>query len=172
MPTLPHLMPFLLMLCIAPATAATPLQITGELVASTCRVHGNSAGDSIAVQLGRIDLATVNTHARAGRKEVRVLMDCRGWGGEQPIRIRLDGVARVPTGHLELGADSSARNVVVALFDADDTPLRIGEDRETYLHSADGRQRRFDFTAWYASPGRNATAGTANARGELVVVYP
>lgn len=153
---------------IALPGAATPLQITGELITSTCSVHTTG----LAVHMGRVDLASVNTQPRAGRKDIRVLMDCRGSASAATIGVRFDGVTAGDTGHLALRGDASARNVAVALFSSEDIPLRVGEEGQVKLHAAAGHLQRLDFSAWYVSPGKNATAGTANAAGEMRIVYP
>jgi len=34
-----------------------------------------------------------------------------------------------------------------------------------------GASGQLDYSAWYASPATNATAGSANASGDFVVLY-
>lgn len=158
------------------AMAATPiaafaerLEITGELITSTCAV--GSTGGAITVPMGKVDLVSVNAAARAGQKNFSINLDCTGSGAEQEVGVRFGGTPDGSTGNLALTAASTATNVGVSLYDSAGLQQKIGEDPSQWLTIAAGGSGQLDYSAWYASPGTNATAGTANASGDFVVLY-
>lgn len=158
----------LLAACAAPAFAEN-LEITGELMTSTCTV--GSTGGTITVPMGKVDLASVNAATRAGQKNFTISLDCTGSGASQDVGVRFGGTADGSTGNLALTAASGARNVGVALYDATGVHQKIGEDPTQWVTIAAGGSGQLDYSAWYASPGQNAQAGTANASGDFVVLY-
>ncbi len=157
------------------ALAASPamaerLEITGEIITSTCAV--SNVGGSVTVPMGKVDLASINATERAGQKNFTINLDCTGSGSPQQVGIRFGGLPHGSTGNLAL-TGSSATNVGVAIYDAQGVHQKIGDDpsaASVVTIPANGKQN-LRFSAWYASPGRNATAGTANATGDFVVVY-
>ncbi len=153
----------------APAAHSEQLEITGELMTSTCSV--GSAGGTITVQMGKVDLASVNAGTRAGQKNFSIALDCTGSGAAQEVGVRFGGTPDGSTGNLALTAASGASNVGVALYDAGGDHQKIGDDPTQWVTIAAGGSGQLDYSAWYASPGQNATAGTANASGDFVVLY-
>ncbi|MHC1666759.1 fimbrial protein [Stenotrophomonas geniculata] len=154
---------------VAPSVSAETLEITGELMTSTCSV--GSTGGTITVPMGKVDLASVNTSTRAGQKNFTIALDCSGSGASQDVGVRFGGTPDGSTGNLALTAASSAANVGVALYDAAGNQQKIGEDPAVWVTIAAGGSGQLDYSAWYASPAQNARAGTANASGDFVVVY-
>ncbi len=153
----------------APSAHAEQLEITGELMTSTCSV--GSAGGTITVPMGKVDLASVNAGTRAGQKNFSIALDCTGSGAAQEVGVRFGGTPDGSTGNLALTAASGASNVGVALYDAAGDHQKIGDDPTQWVTIAAGGSGQLDYSAWYASPGQNATAGTANASGDFVVLY-
>ncbi|HEL4831125.1 TPA: type 1 fimbrial protein [Stenotrophomonas maltophilia] len=157
------------LLAAAPSAFAETLEITGELMTSTCSVA--SAGGTISVPMGKVDLASVNAAARAGQKNFTISLDCTGSGAAQDVGIRFGGTPHGSTGNLALTAASGATNVGVALYDASGAHQKIGDDPAQWVTIPAGGSGQLDYSAWYASPAQNATAGTANASGDFVVLY-
>lgn len=153
----------------APSVSAETLEITGELMTSTCSV--GSTGGTITVPMGKVDLASVNASTRAGQKNFTIALDCSGSGASQDVGVRFGGTPDGSTGNLALTAASTATNVGVALYDAAGNQQKIGEDPAVWVTIAAGGSGQLDYSAWYASPAQNARAGTANASGDFVVVY-
>ena len=151
---LPCFVTGLLATTVSSAAGELPLQIRGELVTSTCEVQTNHP--ALAVLTGRVEPAVVNDNARAGRKTFSVFLACPASSGGPSLDIRIDRL----------------RHGGVAIFDAQGTPWPIGESDGRWLRVQPSAQTRVDFTAWHASPARDATAVTATASVELVVVYP
>ena len=156
------------------ATLASPalaqnLEITGELTTSTCQV--GASGGTITVPMGKVDLASVNTNTRAGQKNFTISLDCTGSGAAQDVGVRFGGTPDGSTGNLALTAASTASNVGVALYDAAGNHQKIGEDPTVWVTIPAGGNGQLGYSAWYASPGKNAQAGTANASGDFVVLY-
>lgn len=158
-----------LLLLAAPAAFAEKLEITGELMVSTCSV--DSTGGAVTVPMGKVDLVSVNADTRAGQKNFSILLDCTASGAAQEVGIRFGGAEDGTTGNLALTAASTATNVGVALYDASGSHQKIGEDPSQWVTIAAGGTGQLDYSAWYASPTRNATAGIANASGDFVVLY-
>lgn len=154
---------------IAPSVSAETLEITGELMTSTCSV--GSTGGTITVPMGKVDLASVNAATRAGQKNFTIALDCTGSGAAQEVGVRFGGTPDGSTGNLALTAASTASAVGVALYDAAGNQQKIGEDPAVWVNIAAGGSGQLDYSAWYASPGKNAQAGTANASGDFVVLY-
>ncbi|MBA0280449.1 fimbrial protein [Stenotrophomonas maltophilia] len=159
----------LIALAIAPAAHAERLEITGELTTSTCAVQ--STGGAITVPMGKVDLVSVNAATRAGQKNFSIQLDCSGSGASQDVGVRFGGMPHASTGNLALTAASTATNVGVALYDASGAHQRLGDEPTQWLTIAAGASGQLDYSAWYASPGQNATAGSANASGDFVVLY-
>ncbi|HDS1511323.1 type 1 fimbrial protein [Stenotrophomonas maltophilia] len=158
-----------LLAAAAPSAFAEELEITGELMTSTCSVA--SAGGTVTVPMGQVDLASVNAGTRAGQKNFSISLDCTGSGAPQDVGVRFGGTADGSTGNLALTAASTATNVGVALYDASGNHQKIGEDPVQWVTIAAGGSGQLDYSAWYASPAQSATAGTANASGDFVVLY-
>lgn len=155
-------------LASGPALAET-LEITGELVTSTCNV-GTTSG-AVTIPMGKVDLASVNSAERAGQKNFTISLDCTGSGAAQEVGIRFGGAPFGSTGFLALNAGSTAANVGVAIYDANGRLQKIGDDPASFVNIPANGTESLRFSAWYASPGKNATAGAANATGDFVVVY-
>lgn len=154
---------------VAPSAVAETLEVTGELMTSTCVV--GSTGGTISVAMGKVDLKSVNADTRAGQKNFSIALDCSGSTGSQEVGVRFGGTPDGSTGNLALTATSTADKVGVALYDAAGSHQKIGEDPTQWVTiPADGKGQ-LDYSAWYASPGKDATAGTANASGDFVVLY-
>lgn len=167
-PTIP-LLALSLLLSAAPAAFAEKLDITGELVASTCSVA--STGGAITVPMGKVDLVSVNADTRAGQKNFSILLDCSSSGAAQDVGVRFGGPTHGTTGNLALTAASTATDVGVALYDASGTHQKIGEDPAQWVTIPAGGSGQLDYSVWYASPTKTAKAGTANASGDFVVLY-
>ncbi len=164
-----RLLSLALLTAAAPSAFAEKLEITGELLTSTCAVQ--STGGAITVPMGKVDLASVNADVRAGQKNFAIALDCTGSGAAQDVGVRFGGTPDGSTGNLALTATSTASNVGVALYDAAGNQQKIGEDPTVWVTIAAGGSGQLDYSAWYASPGKNAQAGTANASGDFVVLY-
>ncbi|MDX3933236.1 MAG: fimbrial protein [Stenotrophomonas sp.] len=164
--------PFLaaiLLLPTAPVALAEQLEITGELLPSTCLVQ--TPGGAISVPMGKVDLASVNANTRAGQKNFSITLDCSGSGAPQDVGIRFGGAAHGSSGDLALTGASTARNVSVAIYDADGRHQRIGDDPTRWVTVAAGATGVLAYSAWYSAPGQDAEAGTADASGNFVVLY-
>jgi len=158
-----------LLLSVAPSAFAEKLNITGEIMPTTCEVR--AAAGTITVAMGRVELSSLNSGMRAGQKNFSIQLDCVGAGTAQEVGVRFGGAPDGSTGNLALDAGSGAGNVGVALFDAAGNHQKIGEDPVQWVSIPAAGKGRLDYSAWYASPGQNATAGTANATGDFLVVY-
>jgi major type 1 subunit fimbrin (pilin) len=152
-----------------PTALAERLEITGELTPSTCVVQ--VIDGTVSVRMGKVDLASVNTLARAGQQNFSLHLDCRGLGAAQTVAVRFSGAPHGLTGNLALTPSSTATNVGVALYDVDGRHQKIDASPTTAVLIAANGQGRLDYSAWYAAPFRNATAGTANAQASVVVLY-
>lgn len=151
----------------APSAFAEKLEITGELATSTCAV--GSVGGTITVPMGTVDVATVNAGTRAGQKNFSIALDCTGSGAAQDVSVRFGGTPDGSTGNLAVVG--GATNVGVALYDASGNHQKLGEEPLVWVNIAAGGSGQLDYSAWYSSPGQNATAGLANASGDFVVLY-
>ncbi|EVT71183.1 major fimbrial subunit [Stenotrophomonas maltophilia 5BA-I-2] len=158
-----------LALAVSPAAFAENLEITGELMTSTCAVQ--STGGTITVDMGKVDLKSVNANTRAGQRNFSIGLDCSGSGSAQEVSVRFGGTPDGSTGNLALTAASGADNVGVALYDAAGNHQKIGEDPTHWVTIPADSAGQLDYSAWYASPGQDAIAGTANASGDFVVLY-
>lgn len=157
------------LLAAAPSAFAETLEITGELMPSTCSV--SAPGGAITVPLGKVDLASVNAGNRAGQKNFSIVLDCSGSGASQDVGVRFGGTPDGSTGNLALNGTSTATNVGVALYDTTGNHQKIGDDPTLWVTIPAAGTGQLDYSAWYASPGQNATQGIANATGDFVVVY-
>lgn len=160
----------LIALALSPSASAENLEINGEIITSTCAVK--TTGGAVTVPMGKVDLAAINQAERAGQKNFTITLDCTGSGSAQTVGIRFGGMPDGGTGNLAL-TGSTATNVGVALYDANGIHQKIGDDPSTaslVTIPASGSED-LRFSAWYASPGNNATAGTANATADFVVIY-
>jgi len=158
-----------LALAVSPTAFAEKLEITGELMTSTCSV--DATGGTVTVPMGKVDVASVNGADRAGMKNFSILLDCTGSGAVQKVGVRFGGTPDGSTGNLALDATSVATNVGVALYDASGNQQKLGEDPLHWVDIPAAGTGQLDYSAWYSSPGRNATAGSANATGDFVVLY-
>lgn len=158
-----------LALAVSPTAFAEKLEITGELMTSTCSV--DATGGTVTVPMGKVDVASVNGADRAGMKNFSILLDCTGSGAAQKVGVRFGGTPDGSTGNLALDAASTAGNVGVALYDAGGNQQKLGEDPLQWVDIPAASSGQLDYSAWYSSPGRNATAGSANATGDFVVLY-
>lgn len=152
----------------APAAMAEKLEITGELVPTTC--HVTSTGGTVTVDMGKVDLASVNSNIRAGQKNFSIALDCSGSGNDQDVGLRFGGTPASTSGNLALNAGSGARNVSVALVDSDGNQQKIGDNPTRFVTVPAGGSTSLDYSAWYEAEG-TATAGTANASGDITVLY-
>ncbi len=75
-----------LALALSPTAFAETLEITGELMTSTCSV--DASGGTITVPMGKVDVASVNASERAGMKNFSILLDCTGAGAAQDVGVR------------------------------------------------------------------------------------
>lgn len=164
-----RLLTIALLMAAAPAAIAEKLEITGELAPSTCSVA--AAGGTITVPMGKVDVVSVNTDTRAGQKNFSIQLDCTGSGASQDVGVRFGGTPDGSTGNLALTAASTAGGVGVALYDAAGNHQKIGDDPTQWVTIAAGGTGQLDYSAWYAAPTKTATAGTANASGDFVVLY-
>lgn len=152
---------------------AEKLEISGEIIASTCVVDTNTSG-AVTVSMGRVDLAAVNAAERTGQKNFTIEVNCSGSGSPQTVGVRFAGPPDGSTGNLALTASpTAATNVGVALYDVQGVHQKLGDDPSTASRvvipaNATGSLR---YSAWYASPGKNATAGRADATADFVVIY-
>ncbi len=158
-----------LALALSPVASAERLEITGELMTSTCVV--DATGGTVTVPMGKVDVASVNAADRAGMKNFSILLDCTGSGAAQKVGVRFGGTPDGSSGNLALDAASTATNVGVALYDAGGNQQKLGEDPLQWVDIPAASTGQLDYSAWYSSPGRDATAGTANATGDFVVLY-
>jgi len=156
---------------VAPSTSATAqtLEITGELLTSTCKVE--TVGGVLSVAMGKVDLISLNAATRAGQKNMSVKLDCKGAGAAQEVGVRFAGMTHGSTGHLALTPTSTATNVGVAIYNQAGNLQKIGDDPTQWVTIPAGGNGELNYSIWYASPGKNATAGTANASGSFVVLY-
>lgn len=161
-------LPLALLTLTSPALAAQ-LEVTGELVASTCTVDGG--GGAINVAMGKVDLEEVNSQESAGQKNFSIALDCSGSTGEQSVGLRFGGPVDGSSGNLALIATSSATNVGVAIFDASGKHQRVGEQPISFVTIPAQGKAELQYSVRYASPGKNATAGTANASGDFTIIY-
>lgn len=148
---------------------AERLEITGELATSTCQVQ--ATGGVVTVPMGKVDLASVNADTRAGQKNFSIDLDCTGSGAAQTVAVRFGGAEHGTTGNLALTPGSIAKNVGVALYDIEGRHQKIGEDPTSTVSIPANGKGKLGYSAWYASPGKDATAGTADATGNFVVLY-
>lgn len=135
----------LALMAVAPTTFADTLEITGELMTSTCSVA--SAGGTISVPMGQVDLASVNAATRAGQKNFSITLDCTGSGASQDVGVRFGGTPHGSTGNLALTAASGATNVGVALYDASGAHQKIGDDPTQWVTIAAGGSGQLDYSA-------------------------
>lgn len=157
------------LLALSTSAAAQKLEITGELLTSTCKVE--TVNGVLSVAMGKVDLVSLNADTRAGQKNMAVKLDCKGAGSAQEIGVRFAGMTHASTGHLALTPTSTATNVGVAIYNPVGKLQKIGDDPAQWVKVPAGGTGELNYSLWYASPGRNATAGTANASGSFVVLY-
>ena len=132
------------LMAVAPTTFADTLEITCELLTSTCSVA--SAGGTISVPMGQVDLASVNAATRAGQKNFSITLDCTGSGASQDVGVRFGGTPHGSTGNLALTAASGATNVGVALYDASGAHQKIGDDPTQWVTIAAGGSGQLDYS--------------------------
>ncbi|MEE9875816.1 MAG: fimbrial protein [Stenotrophomonas maltophilia] len=147
-----------LALALSPTAFAETLEITGELMTSTCSV--DASGGTITVPMGKVDVASVNASERAGMKNFSILLDCTGAGAAQDVGVRFGGTPDGSTGNLALTAASTATNVGVALYDASGNHQKLGDDPLQWVNIPRRRQgptglQRLVFLAGQERHGRH-----------------
>lgn len=148
---------------------ATTLEVRGTLVATTCVIQ-HSTGP-IVVALGAIPLTAVNRRITAARTPFMVTVRCPGASGVQKIGIRFSGPLAADMRSLALTARSTAKGVGVVLFDEQGTEIELGRQSTRVIAISSNEEKTLHGTAAFRSTGSGATAGTANAEGELTLIY-
>ncbi len=151
----------------APAAFAADVNISGEIVESTC-VAAIAGGVDVAMD--KMDLVELKANDRVGRRDLDVTVSCPGSGAAQDLAVRFAGVA-TGDGSLALTAASTATNVGYKIFDNNDTQLNINTAPVLFVSvPADGSEV-VKHSVWYATTGGTPTAGTANATAQMDIVY-
>lgn len=162
-------LPALLCTGLAFPCAATPLEITGEVTASTCLV--NDSNGPIHINLGRTSLSRINSLTRRDDTAFAITVSCPGSTGAQQIGLQLTGPADPVTGAIALDGPSSATRIGVAILTGQGEKLRMDEQPITLVNVPAGGQRQLDFIAALVPLGNGATAGSVLARAELTLIY-
>ncbi len=159
---------------LSPAAMAASGTITvdGEIKASTCTV--DSASQTIALQMGEVDVAALEAGKRAGQKVFDINLTCLAGAPGAEVGVRFGSASFDPTTkNMGLTRASTATNVTVGIWSAEGTHQPMGAAATTWIPvPVTSTPITLSYSAWYvASTGAAATAGTANADGEFFVVY-
>ncbi|MBY5924134.1 MULTISPECIES: fimbrial protein [unclassified Halomonas] len=159
--------------CSAQAADGT-ITFNGEIVAANCTIP--TADTSVT-------LPTVSTSAfgaagtRAGQKAFQLALTCTaGTTGAQKVAVRFtgdDSQVDPTTGLFLLDATSTAQNVGIAVYDANDDWVKAANNASTPAVDivAGSGTTLIPLTAWYQSTAAAVTAGTVNATGAIEIVY-
>ncbi|MGQ7247853.1 fimbrial protein [Halomonas sp. V046] len=151
------------------------IKFTGKIVAANCTIPTSET---------TVSLPTVSTSAfsgagsRAGQKAFTIPLTCTPvtGGADNTVSIRFvgDGTQVDPaTGLFKLDAASTATNVGIAVYDANDGLVKAADNDSTPAVAmlAGDAKTIIPLTAWYQATAAAVTAGSVNASGTVELVY-
>ncbi|WP_175863927.1 fimbrial protein [Burkholderia cepacia] len=155
------------------------ITITGNIIASTCKVS-NGSGGNLTVTLPKIGTNTLAEAASvAGRTPFSVKLDGCTTGGENPTKVGVVFEAgsnvNQSTGRLTLDkGEGAATNVEINVLNDQQDPIKVGamgdQNSQFVDIAADGKATLNYFAEYYATGA--ATAGAANSKVQYSLTYP
>lgn len=150
------------------------ITFTGEIVASNCTIP---TADT-TVTLPKISTGAFGAAGtRAGQKAFQLALTCTdGATGAKKVSVRFtgdDSQVDPTTGLFLLDATSTAKDVGIAVYDANDEWVKAANNDSTPpvdIVSGTGTTV-IPLTAWYQSTAASVTAGTVKASGSIEIVY-
>ncbi|HEV7272150.1 fimbrial protein [Pseudoxanthomonas sp.] len=164
----------LLALCLATAPLAAQagvLNVTGEIVQSTCTV--GSASANLNIDLGRVDASQLATAGdEAALTAMPITLDCVADNQQVAVMFGSQANADATSGHLNLlpGVDA-ASNVQVAIYNQAGEKQRVNHapTAGSFVSTVNG-SLTLNYLAAFHATGQ-ATPGLANTNAVFTVVY-
>ncbi|MBN8413295.1 type 1 fimbrial protein [Halomonas denitrificans] len=150
------------------------ITFNGEIVAANCTIP---TADT-SVTLPKISTGAFGAAGtRAGQKAFQLALTCTaGTTGAQKVSVRFtgdDSQVDPTTGLFLLDATSTAKNVGIAVYDANDAWVKAANNDSTPPVDivAGTGTTVIPLTAWYQSTAAAVTAGTVKATGAIEIIY-
>lgn len=146
------------------------INFTGEITANTCTVDGGNT-DKI-VTLGSVPASALATKGQIAGNQKFTLSLSACTGSATAVAARFESLASgSPEGRLKLDSASSAKNVEIALFDANGVmqPVNGVVPTESYVN-LDANKAELNYMAAYYATGQ-AETGSANATVSYTLSY-
>ncbi len=158
-----------ILLAAAPAVNAADLNITGEIVQTTCKATINGG---VAVAMGKMDMEDLKGADRIGHSDLDVAVACPGATGSHDVAVKFSGPATAE-GALALSATSAAKGVAYKIYDTTDTLLKINNAPTQFVNVTDTAPATIKHSVWYSKTGAidDLKAGSANATAQMDIVY-
>jgi len=159
----------LAILMATPLAYAADLNITGEILETTCAA---TIGGGVSVPMGKLDLEDLKANDRIGGRDLDVSVACPGASGSQDVAVKFSGVSTAEGG-LSLTAASTAVGVSYKIYDAAGTQLNINSAPTRFVTVDGSGAQILKHSVWYALVGDpdDAEAGTANATAQMDIIY-
>lgn len=152
----------------SPAMGATLLEVRGELTAGTCVVQ---QGGSTAFPMSAVPPTVLHQAGPAPRSAFTITIRCPGAPDLQQLGIGFDGPRAADGRSLALTAASTAKGLGVALFDERGREIELGLHSIRFMSIGSREGGLLNGAAAFRGIGDGSTAGTANAEGQLTLVY-
>ncbi|MDX7998091.1 fimbrial protein [Xenorhabdus sp. Reich] len=149
------------------------VRFEGEVIQNACKVHGDSADQTVNMGVVSADaFKKVNDTAAPTRFQIK-LVDCPADMKEKNVTIKFDGPSDNDNSDLLslTKADNAATGVAIGIYEAD-THTRVplaGASENNLLHK--GAEQELRFIAKYVATKDKVGPGSANAVTHFTVVY-
>ena len=150
------------------------ISFTGEIVAANCTIPTAAT----TVTLPKVSTSAFGASGtRAGQKAFQLVLKCAaGATGRNKVSVRFTGddtQVDPVTGLFLLTSDSTAKDVGIAVYDANDDWVKAADNDSTPPVDivAGDDTTVISLSAWYQSTAATVTAGTVKASGNIEIVY-
>ncbi|KMJ45493.1 fimbrial protein [Xenorhabdus khoisanae] len=165
---------FVSSLFAATANAANgTIKFEGEVIQNACKVHGDSADQTVEMGVVSADaFKKVNDTAAPTSFQIK-LVDCPADMKEKNVTIKFDGPSDSDNRDLLslTKVDNAATGVAIGIYEAD-TQARVsvaGASEQNLLHK--GADQELRFIAKYVATKEKVGPGSANAVTNFTVAY-
>ncbi|GAB7127030.1 fimbrial protein [Silvimonas sp. JCM 19000] len=149
----------------------------GNVTSQTCTLGGNgSSSKDFSVGLDSVMASSLDAAGKssAGKQFSLKLSACTTTTGNVRTSFEPGPTVDSATGRLNLDSSSTAKNVQIAIKNADNSVIKIGADgaaQNSALYALNGGEATMYYTAEYVATGK-ATAGTANSSVMYTITMP
>lgn len=150
------------------AVGATLLEVRGELIAGTCVVQ---QGGSTAFTMTAVPPTALHQTGPEPRSTFTITIRCPGAPNLQQLGIGFDGPRAADRRSLALTAASTAKGLGVALFDEGGREIELRLQSIRFMSIGSREQGLLHGAAAFRRIADGSTAGTANAEGQLTLIY-